>query len=279
MTTIADRYPKALVTGARTGLGRAFTDMLLREGVRVWGTARDPSRFPTRAGFSAVAMELGDRVAVDHAFRRAESEAGGLDLVVNSAGYGLFGPFAERDFDHWRAQCETMLIQTLQLSHLALQGMLARNRGALVNVSSLAVDFPLPFMSGYNAAKAALSAFSESLLVEVAGTGVIVLDFRPGDYSTGFNQAMHAESQSFTSAAGAGPTLRRHRAWFRLEAHLREAPPPERAAADLRRALRRGRSGMIRSGGFFQARLAPLLARFAPAALRHAVMARYFGSH
>ena len=194
MSTLAERYHTALVTGASAGLGRAFTDMLLGEGVRVWGTARDPALLPARPGFAPVARDLADPAAVESAFRTADTAAGGLALVINNAGYGLFGPFAERDFADWRKQCEAMLTQALQLSHLALRGMQTRHCGALVNVSSLAVEFPLPFMSGYNTVKAGLSAFSESLMVEVAGTGVIVIDFRPGDYRTGFNQVMHAIS-------------------------------------------------------------------------------------
>ena len=277
MSTLADRYRTALVTGASTGLGRAFVDMLVDEGVRVWGTGRDPDRLPARSGFTPVALDLDSDQSVEAAFQLADGAAGGLDLVVNSAGYGLFGPFAEREFADWRRQLEAMFVRTLQLSHLALRGMCARRRGALVNISSLAVELPLPFMSGYNAAKAGLSAFSESLMVEVAGTGVIVIDFRPGDYRTGFNQTMQATSDPLPPSAS--PTSPRvQHAWARLEANLQSAPAPARAAGDLRRALRRGRSATVRSGSFFQARLAPWLPRLAPAWLRRAVTARYFGS-
>ena len=128
---LADRYPTALVTGASTGLGRAFVDMLLNEGVRVWGTGRDPARLPARAGFTPVALDLDADSSVEAAFQLAEGAAGGLDLVVNSAGYGLYGPFTARDFADWRRQLEAMFVRTLQLSHLALRSMCARRRGAL----------------------------------------------------------------------------------------------------------------------------------------------------
>jgi NAD(P)-dependent dehydrogenase (short-subunit alcohol dehydrogenase family) len=273
---LADRYQTALVTGASTGLGRATAEMLLAEGVRVWGTARDPARLPALQGLAAVALDLDSDASVDAAFAEAEHDAGGLDLVVNNAGYGLFGDFAGLGFAGWQRQLDTMLVRTLRLSHLALRAMLARNRGALVNVSSLAAEFPLPFMSGYNVVKSGLAAFSESLMIEVAGTGIIVIDFRPGDYRTGFNQTMQTISEKHLPA-GTVPADRRQRAWTVLDANLRGAPPPARAAADLRRALRRHRSGTIRSGTFFQARLAPLLVRFIPLGLRRAALARYFG--
>lgn len=276
MRRLADFYRTALVTGASTGLGRALAEMLLHEGVQVWGTARDPARLPVQKGFNALALDLDSEASVDAALAAAEQQSGGLDLVVNNAGYGLFGSFTDRDFSAWQQQLDSMLVSTLRLSHLALRPMLARNHGALVNVSSMAVEFPLPFMSCYNVVKSGLAAFSESMMIEVARTGVIVIDFRPGDYRTGFNQMMQAISQNkFTE--GTLPNDRQLRAWSALDANLRAAPLPARAAGDLRRALRRRRSGTVRSGTVFQAHLAPFLVRLIPLRLRRAATARYFG--
>lgn len=269
---VSDLYRTAFVTGASGGLGRAFADMLLAEGVQVWGTARDVSRLvPARAGFSPVALDLANADVALRAFAGAAENAGGaFDLVIQNAGYGAFGEFAATDFTVWQAQLEAMLLTTARLSHAALGAMRGRPRGCLVHVASLATEFPLPFMSGYNVAKAGLSALSESLIFETRGTAVTVIDFRPGDYRTAFNQAMQP-----ASAATANPRLAR--AWQALEANLQSAPDPERAAADLRLALLSGQRGVVRSGSFFQARLAPFFARLVPGAVRRAVIARYFG--
>ncbi|HWA09351.1 MAG TPA: SDR family NAD(P)-dependent oxidoreductase [Opitutaceae bacterium] len=279
-TRLSVLYPTAFVTGASAGLGRAFAAMLLTEGVRVWGTARDASRLGELTArhpqlFTAVPLDLADAPGATAGFRRAaEAAGGGFDLVVQNAGFGgAFGEFPAGDFAAWRAQLDAMLVNTAQLSHEALRGMRARDRGCLVHISSIAGEFPLPFMSGYNVVKAGLSALSESLIFETRGTGVTVVDFRPGDYRTAFNQAMQA---STTAPAAADPRLAR--AWLVLETHLEAAPPPVRAAADLRRALLRRKSGIVRSGSFFQAQLAPLLARLAPKALVREATARYFGS-
>jgi uncharacterized protein len=250
--------------------------MLQDDGVAVWGTSRDPARLPVRAGFTPVALDLDSDASVDAAVQKADGEAGGFDILVNNAGYGLYGPFLDRDFADWQRQIDAMLVRTLRLSHLVLRGMLARNRGAVVNVSSLAVDFPLPFMSGYNVVKAGLAAFSESLMIEVAGTGVIVIDFRPGDYRTNFNQTMQANSGT-RSPSESPQSERLRRAWAVLDANLQAAPSPGRAARDLRTALHGRRSCTVRSGTFFQARLAPLLVRLIPLGLRRAATARYLG--
>lgn len=278
MPALATIYRHAFVTGVSGGLGRAMAEMLLAEGVRVWGTARETARIQdlvTKTGFTPLALDLADSAGAERAFVDAAAQAGGVfDLVINNAGFGVFAPFAAADFSVWQRQIDAMLTTTMRLSHAALGRMLGQNRGALVNVASLAVEFPLPFMAGYNVAKAGLSALSESLIFETRGTGVNVIDFRPGDYRTAFNQSM----QSLSPASPADADARLTRAWQMLEANLHAAPAPARAARDLRHALLKRRSGTVRSGSFFQACLAPLLVRFSPSGLRRAVLARYFGA-
>jgi short-subunit dehydrogenase len=270
---ISERYSAAFVTGAASGLGAAFAEMLVAEGVRVWGTSRDPARLERQTGIVPVALDLSDADAAAAAFDRASREAGdGFDIVINNAGYGVFGEFAAADYALWQAQMEAMLVATLRIAHAAWKSMGARNRGALVNVSSIAVDFPLPYMSGYNVCKAGLSALSESLLFESRGTAVRVIDFRPGDYRTAFNDNVR------TAGGSSANPPRLAAAWRALEANFRSAPPAARAAVDLRDALLRNRCGVVRSGTFFQARLAPFVARLAPAPAIRALAARYFKS-
>lgn len=268
---VSDLHRTAFVTGASTGLGRAFTDMLLADGVRVWGTARDTARLAPLAAnpaFTAVALDLRDGARAEAVFQEAARAAGGFDLVVNNAGYGVYGAFAATDFSVWQEQLEVMLVNTARLAHAALRGMLARNRGALVNISSLGAEFPLPFQSAYNMAKSGLSALNESLMLEVAGTLVVILDFRPGDYRTDFEGAMRRPPGEVTP--------RMARGWQAFGVMMQHGPAPEHAAAALRRALRRNRSGTVRTGRFFQAVLAPLLARLGSLSLRRRIQARYF---
>jgi short-subunit dehydrogenase len=268
VSTLGDHYRAAFVTGASAGLGRAFADMLLAEGVEVWGTARDLARLPGRERFHAVALDLADGAAAERAFRAAEQASGGFDLVINNAGFSVFGDFSGTDFVLWQGQLEAMLVNTARLAHAALGGMRARRRGALVNVSSLAVEFPLPFQSAYNMAKAGLAALSESLMTEMAGTGVIVIDLRPGDYRTDFDSSVRRTPAAFTP--------RMARVWQAFAGMMRSGPPPAHAGATLRRALLARRSGTVRTGRFFQTVLAPLLARFGSLHLRRRFQERYF---
>lgn len=274
MARLGPTYPTAFVSGASAGLGQAFTRMLLGEGVRVWGSSRDLSRLSDLASefpgaFFPVALDLADGPGVERAFEAARAAAGGaFDLVLNCAGYGVYGEFDVVDASVWRGQMEGMLGSVVALSHAAYRSMRARGKGTLVHVSSIAAEFPIPFMSGYNVAKAGLSALSESLIFEARGSAITVIDFRPGDYRTEFNRAMQIGTQ----------TDRTRRLWVKLDAMFSTAPLPQRAAADMRRALLANRSGIVRSGSFFQATAAPFLARLIPASFRRWALATYFGA-
>lgn len=264
---LRDDYRTALVTGAASGLGAAFVAMLRAEGVEVWGTSRSRERVPDGAGFHGLVLEVSDERSIAAAWAEAERESGGIDLLINNAGAGLFIAFAGMDDDAWDQQLRVLLHGPAALARHALRGMQARGRGCIVNVTSLAAEFPIPGMSAYNAAKAGLVAMSASLALECVGTPVRVLDFRPGDYRTGFNDAMRT---------GGAHDPRLARVWRRLEALMHSAPEPARAAGDLRAALARRRSGVVRSGSFFQARAAPFLRRFASQRLSAWVQRRYF---
>jgi len=273
---LSTRYRTALVTGASTGLGLAFAEMLVQDGLEVWGTSRDPQRLPVRKNFHGLELELANGPKVEQVFREAEAAAGGFDVVINNAGFGAFGAFAHTDFSVWEEQLNVMLVNTARLSQAALRGMLRRRRGALVNISSIAGEFGLPYQAGYNTAKAGLSALNESLMYELHGTGVIVIDFRPGDYRTDFEGSVRRPAQDPALAGDAVNVASMARVWASFGRMMRSGPPPVLAAADLRRALRRGRSGTVRTGRFFQAVLGPFLARFGSLALRRKVQEKYF---
>jgi short-subunit dehydrogenase len=146
--------------------------------------------------------------------------------------------------------------------------MMARGRGAVVNVSSLAAEFPLPGMAAYTAAKGGLSGFSRALMMEAGAIrGVQVVDLQPGDYRTNFNRAMPRMEDG---AAWEAPVRER------LDALIEESPEVERAAEDLRRALAGGRSGTVVTGSFLQARLAPLAQGIFGHRILRWVMRHYF---
>lgn len=279
MTGSPTRPGAVFVSGASSGLGQSIAERWLQNGYAVWGTARQGERLAGLAenlNFHPVEMDLRDRAQMLDAFSTAEREAGGFSVVVNNAGFGVFGELGKISEDVWSDQITSMLTNLMALVRDQVSALRARGEAAtLVNVSSLAVEFPLPYMSGYNVAKSGLSALSESLMLELRATKIRVIDFRPGDFRTRFNAAMSPAMEPMPATPGGSEDLKN--AWHVLQENLAEAPPPEVAAQDLWTAVAQGRKGVVRTGGWFQSRLAPILNRMVPQGIARTVRWRYFG--
>ena len=261
-------YRTALVTGASSGLGLAFAQMLRDEGLAVWGASRSPEESANREGWRPVLLDLTEPPSVRAAIEQVRREAGGApDVLVNNAGAGVFAGFAHFPQDQISRQLQLLLEGPMQLTRAFWPELLERRRGAVVNVASLSAEFPLPALSVYTAAKSGLAGFSRALMLESAGSGVQVVDFQPGDFKTDFNKvAVRPEGGEAWEA----------RAWARFEELLEHGPLPAQAAADLRRTLMSGRSGTVATGEFFQARLAPLLQRFGGRAATRWFLRNYY---
>ena len=268
---LSSKYNKALVTGAGTGLGKGFAQMLLDERVEVWGTSRKPDQMPRRPGFHAIELDLLNPASVDELLREVIGKDRGFDLVINNAGYGAFYPFEKFPVDEISNQIEVLLSGPIKICRQAYAGMRKRGHGTIINVTSLAVEFPLPYMSLYNAAKSGLSAFSQSLMMESRNTGVTVIDFRPGDFRTSFNIAMKRDT-AFVDEDG-----QLSAAWEALERTLKSGPSVNIAVRSLRKTLLKPRSGVVHTGQFFQAVLAPFMARFLPRDSILWFIRRYYG--
>jgi short-subunit dehydrogenase len=226
--------------------------MLRAEGLEVWGTSRDVARVPTGEGWRPVALDLRERESLQAAVAQVRKEAGVPDVIVNNAGAGVFAAFARFPEEEIAGQLQLLLERPIELARAFWPEMLARGRGALVNVSSLAAEFPLPCMALYTAAKGGLSAFSRTLMLEARASGVQVVDLQPGDYRTHFDQALQKPP---------GGEAWEKRVLERYDALLKISPEAEQAARDLRKALMRGRSGTVATGSFSQATLAMLAQR------------------
>ncbi len=256
-------YRNALVTGASSGLGAALCRELLRAGCTVWGTSRDAARIGVQ-GVIPVSVDLAHAEPIRAFVQEMYLELGQIDILINNAGYGVFGNLEDTDPEDIHDQVELMLTAPALLAQAVLPGMKARGEGCIVNVSSLAVRFPLPGMSLYNATKAGLTAFSRSLADENHEYGIRVIDFQPGDFRSGFMDA--------TRNLGHGDE-----AWCAMQRHMASAPDADTVARQLLRAIAAGRSGTICAGSFFQARLAPFVQHLLPDCVTRLFQRMYMG--
>jgi short-subunit dehydrogenase len=183
----------AVVTGASSGIGAAFARALAARGLRVALVARRRERLEQLAGELggglALPLDLADRGGCAELEARLRAEAIEPDLLVNNAGSGDTGPFAEQAVERIVGMVELNARALVELTRRLLPGMLARRRGAIVNVVSTGAFQPVPFLNVYSATKSLVLSFSEGLATELEGSGVYVQALCPGLTDTEFFEA------------------------------------------------------------------------------------------
>jgi NAD(P)-dependent dehydrogenase (short-subunit alcohol dehydrogenase family) len=177
------------ITGTSKGFGRVWAEAALLRGDRVAATARDVKTLAPlveryRDQVAALTLDVTDKSGVDAAIAEAKSRFGRLDVVINNAGYGLFGAIEEVSEAEARAQIETNLFGALWVTQAALPIMRAQGSGHIIQVSSIGGVNAFPTIGLYHASKWALEGFSQSLAAEVASFGIKVTIVEPGGYAT-----------------------------------------------------------------------------------------------
>ena len=186
----------ALVTGASSGIGEAFARLLADDGYNLMLTARSEDTLQLLAReltedkgvtVSWVAEDLEDPEAPARIFEACRVENMDVDLLVNNAGFGVYGSFVEMDGNESRAMIRVLISALTDLVHLFLPPMLRRGRGGIINVGSTGSLLPCPNMAVYCAAKAYVLSLNEALSVELKGSHVTATALLPGNTSTGFS--------------------------------------------------------------------------------------------
>jgi len=199
----------ALVTGGNRGIGRGVAEALAKEGLQVAITARDAAAAaeaaqaigPTARGY-ALDVRRADQVAA--VFAAVERDFGGLDVLVNNAGIGIFGSIVETSLDDWHAVIETNVNGVFYCTREAIPRMTKRGGGYIFNVSSLAGRNAFPGAGAYCASKHAVNGFSEVLFQEVREAGIRVTYLMPGSVATDFGRGMAAKQDWALQAEDVG---------------------------------------------------------------------------
>ncbi|NQX13139.1 SDR family NAD(P)-dependent oxidoreductase [Microbacteriaceae bacterium VKM Ac-2855] len=195
----------ALITGATSGIGAAFARALAKRGHRLVLVARDAQRLQQRAAeFEAlgsphvetITADLGDRGDQERVRMRVADPVHPIDVLVNNAGFAIPGSAARPDIAGHDHALEVMVRTVYLLSGAAAESMTARGRGVIVNVSSIAGYVQL---GPYSAAKAWMTSFTESLAVELRGTGVRAAALCPGWVRTEFHERGDVATASIPS--------------------------------------------------------------------------------
>jgi NAD(P)-dependent dehydrogenase (short-subunit alcohol dehydrogenase family) len=188
------------ITGSSRGFGRQWAEGALARGDRVAATARNPDSLKQLVDtygdqVLALALDVTDRSAAFAAVARSHEHFGRLDVIVNNAGYGLFGAIEEVTEEQARAQIETNLFGALWVTQAALPYLREQHRGHIIQVSSIGGVVAFAGIGLYHASKWGLEGFSEALALEVAEFGIDVTLIEPGGFDTdwGGSSAVRAE--------------------------------------------------------------------------------------
>jgi short-subunit dehydrogenase len=189
------RKRTALITGASSGIGFEFTKLFARDGFDLVLVARDQSRLAKIAyewsrrfdvAVTVIAKDLSQPTAAPEVYQEVQNEGIEVDVLVNNAGFNVYGPFAATDSQRELEMAQVNMIALTQLTKLFLPAMLQRNSGKILNVASTAAFTPGPYAAVYCASKAYVLSFSEALAEELRGTGISVTTLCPGPTRTKF---------------------------------------------------------------------------------------------
>jgi short-subunit dehydrogenase len=202
MTTDRPNRKLALITGASSGIGAAFAAHLAQRQHDLVLVARRRDRLQQLAadlsekhGVAADIIEAD--LAQDHAVSAVQDRlrSPGVDILVNSAGFGTNGPFADLPLERELQEIDLNARTLVRLCHAALGPMLQRQSGAIINMASSGAFQPVPYMATYAATKAFVLSFSEALHEEVKSRGVYVTAICPGPVRTEFQQVANVDTQ------------------------------------------------------------------------------------
>ncbi|MBB3656672.1 NAD(P)-dependent dehydrogenase (short-subunit alcohol dehydrogenase family) [Rhizobium sp. BK650] len=183
--------PTALVTGASSGMGKSIAKRLIADGYLVYVAARGVDRMADleRLGAVPLRMDISSDEDIVAAVAAITERSGGVDVLVNNAGYGLYGPVEEIPLDEARYQFEVNVFGPARLTQLLLPAMRAKGRGTIVNITSMGGKIYTVLGAWYHATKHALEGWSDSLRLEAEPFGIRVVVIEPGLIETGFGSA------------------------------------------------------------------------------------------
>jgi short-subunit dehydrogenase len=177
-----------LITGASQGIGRACSSVFEQRGARLSIVARDPQKLATAGGTDTL-RTAGDITCDDvrrEVVARTMERFGRIDILINNAGMGLYSAASNAPMDDARALFELNLFAPLALAQLVVVGMRERNRGTIVNISSIAGKVTLPWFTLYSVSKFALGSLTDGLRMELKPYGIHAMTVWPGYVKTDF---------------------------------------------------------------------------------------------
>lgn len=264
-----------LITGCSSGIGRALADTFQAAGYRVWACARKPEDVDAlaQAGFQALHLDVNAPQDIAAVAERLERE-GGLDVLINNAGYGAMGPLLDGGSEALRQQLETNVVAIVGVTR-GLFPALRRKRGLVVNIGSVSGVLVTPFAGAYCASKAAVHALSDALRLELAPFAIEVMEVQPGAIASSFGSNASREAERLIHEDSPWWPIR-EAIRARANASQDRPTPAAQFARQLLAAVQRDRRPrLLRLGN--GSRALPLMAALLPKGLLERTLRKRFG--
>ncbi len=231
----------ALVTGSSSGMGFATAIMLARAGIHTYASMRNlkKSKIITELAstenlpLQVVQLDVIDKKSVKEAITKIVTEKERIDVLVNNAGYGLFGSLEDISIEELKAQFETNFFGVIRVTQLVLPIMRKQKSGTIVNVSSVGGRIGLPVLSAYHSTKFALEGLSESMSYELEPFGIRVVIIEPGVIRTNIMNSSIIAKKAQDPKSPYFSLIQKVENNFKLMMENESSPPEEVAKAIL----------------------------------------------
>ena len=189
---IASNQHIALITGASSGMGKEFAKTLLAEGFIVYALARRTELMTDLSDLGArvFQLDISNETEIDLFIKQIENEVDGVDILINNAGFGIYGAVEDISISEARYQFEVNLFGMARLTQLVIPLMRKRGGGKIINLSSMGGKIYFPLGAWYHATKHALEGWSDCLRLELAQFNINVVIIEPGVIATNFGKVV-----------------------------------------------------------------------------------------
>ena len=269
--------PVVLITGCSSGIGSSLCRAFQREGYRVVATARQVERLESlrETGMAVLALDVDNPRAIEDGVRSVLTAEGKIDVLVNNAGFGQFGPLMDVGREKLQRQFQTNVFAPLLLAQQVAPSMKEQGSGLIVNIGSISGLVTTPFAGAYCASKAALHSLSEAMRMELAPFNIQVVTVQPGAIASGFGQSAETSLTGVMSSSSWYAALEPD---IRARAKLSQvaATPSDRFATKLVAQVTRANPPIVIRLGKKSLWL-PWLKRILPNRLMEFMLSRKFG--
>ena len=263
------KLQKILITGGSRGIGKELVNLYLEQGCEVHIVARDFNGEITTPNLKFHSFDLTQADKVNDFIKAFIKNNGVPDLFINNAGAGAFFEWSTFPEEEIQRQINLLFITPIIMCRVLVPEMAKRESGKIVNITSLALFYPLPFMPMYNSCKSALSSFTRSMMLEYRRHPFFI-DAVLGDVRTEFNEKTSKSSMD-------GWTKDMKSAWSKIEKQLIESPSPKEVATRLKAKILNSKSGVVFEGGFLHRCIYSYAGKIIPESLKIKILQkRYF---